>query len=50
MTTEEKKPEGWGGPWLAKKFHYFRGAESLCGRWLFTGQLEPVSGVAPCRA
>ena len=47
---------GWGWPELAAKPHYFfEDAESLCGKWLFTGEvdapLDPgrVSDCSPCR-
>ena len=33
--------EGWGGPAAQTKFHYFRGARSLCGKWGYTGALYP---------
>ena len=29
--------EGWGRPYKARKWHYFRERRSLCGRWLFSG-------------
>ena len=32
--------EGWGGPLLASKFHYFVNGRSLCRRWAFTGELQ----------
>ena len=25
--------EGWNWLWNAKKYHYFRNGQSLCGRW-----------------
>lgn len=28
---------GWAMPGASKKFHYFRGAGSLCGKWLYMG-------------
>ena len=36
--------EGWGFPGLGRRWHYFRGSESLCGKWMFTGPLEPDQG------
>lgn len=30
--------EGWGLPSNSRKFHYFREAQSICGRWMFFGQ------------
>ena len=45
--TDERPPSGWGFPGSARKAHYFHGdAESLCGRWWFTGRLEPDTGTA----
>jgi hypothetical protein len=47
--------EGWGWPMLSRKAHYFRGAMSLCRRWMYTGTLEAEDGKAskddcvPCR-
>ncbi len=32
--------EGWGWPSNARKAHYFVDNRSLCGRWLFFGELE----------
>lgn len=33
-----EKPRGWGCPINSRKFHYFVGGESLCGRWWFGGR------------
>lgn len=49
--------EGWGFPLASRKAHYFRDARSLCGKWLFTGRLEPPENTwktgpddcVPCR-
>ena len=30
----ELKSEGWTWLWNARKFHYFRDGQSLCGRWM----------------
>ena len=32
--------EGWGLPWNAQKWHYFVGMFSLCGKWMYAGELE----------
>lgn len=29
---------GWGFPWNARKAHYFNGAVSLCGKWMYTAE------------
>jgi hypothetical protein len=31
------KTGAWGWPELARKAHYFTEAQSLCGRWAYTG-------------
>lgn len=55
MTIEEKIEEGWARPMAAKKYHYFRGITSLCGRWMYGGELFEDIGPAhkddcvPCR-
>jgi hypothetical protein len=43
---------GWGWPLNSKKAHYFIGAESLCRRWLYGGELEEGNDNSPdnCRA
>jgi hypothetical protein len=46
--------EGWGWPANATKAHYFEGITSLCGRWMYTGRLDPDDGASkddcvPCR-
>lgn len=42
MTTKERI--GWGFPLLARKAHFFYGMESLCGKWMFFGDLDPDDG------
>jgi hypothetical protein len=37
--------QGWGFPGLAKKAHYFQGALSLCGKWMFMGECTPETDV-----
>ena len=32
--------EGWGFPSNSRKAHYFVDKRSLCGKWLFFGELE----------
>lgn len=39
--------EGWGFPELSKKAHYFVEGRSLCGRWAYTGALEPAALASP---
>lgn len=39
--------EGWGCPLRASKCHYFRGARSLCGRWMYTGNLDTLERHSP---
>ena len=34
-----KAKEGWGWPALTRRAHYFRQARSLCGRWMYQGEL-----------
>lgn len=31
---------GWGWPMLSKKAHFFFDGRSLCGKWMFTGEME----------
>lgn len=38
--------EGWAWPVLAKGSHYFRDGMSLCGRWMFTGDLSKNQAVS----
>jgi len=44
-----KLAEGWGGPLLASKFHYFVNSHSLCRRWAFTGELQAGEVGETCR-
>ena len=39
--------KGWGWPALSKKAHYFTDGRSLCGKWLFWGQLEEGNDGSP---
>lgn len=32
--------EGWGFPGLSRKAHYFDGGRSICGKWLYMGNLD----------
>jgi hypothetical protein len=43
--TEKTPPaaEGWGWPEASRKAHYFVGATSLCGKWMYTGLVEVQS-------
>jgi len=43
----KKPPRGWGFPRLSKKAHYFVDGRSLCGKWLFTGDLEDSNDDSP---
>lgn len=36
--------EGWGWPLRATRSHYFVDDRSLCGRWWYTGPLDPPTG------
>ena len=46
MTTNEKK-RGWGFPINSRKAHYFIGAMSLCGKWIYAGRLEDDNHKSP---
>jgi hypothetical protein len=39
--------EGWGKPARTKKWHYFVGIRSLCGRWAYRGELEQGNDDSP---
>lgn len=41
MSDDAKRGEGWGWPLNSMKAHWFDGARSLCGRWMFFGECEP---------
>ena len=32
--------EGWGFPAASRKAHYFKAGRSLCGKWLYQGNLD----------
>jgi len=36
----KKMSEGWGWPGNSKKAHYFVNGRSLCGSWIYFGELE----------
>lgn len=43
----EQQTEGWYGPPRSRKFHYFRNARSLCGKWMvFVADSQVPWGVA----
>lgn len=42
----DKLTEGWGYMSNAVKGHYFKSNRSLCGRWIFFGELDADDGVA----
>ena len=33
--------EGWGRPERSRKWHYFVGITSLCGKWMYGGERFP---------
>lgn len=43
------KPEakGWGLPLNSNRWHYFDGATSLCGKWIYGGHLEVGNDDSP---
>jgi hypothetical protein len=45
----KRKLHGWGLPPVSRKAHYFVGARrrSLCGRWVYTGDLGDGHDDAP---
>jgi hypothetical protein len=44
MTPTGKIEEGWGWPGNSVKAHFFVGSRSLCGKWLFMGELTADTG------
>lgn len=44
---DKAKEEGWGWPRASRKYHYFHNSTSLCGRWMFTGDLETGNDRSP---
>jgi len=41
MNPQFNKPrKGWGFPLNSKRAHYFVDGRSLCGKWMFFGDLE----------
>jgi len=38
------KNEGWAMPGNTKKYHYFVDKRSLCGSWMFLGELQADDG------
>lgn len=43
----EKPREGWGHPLIGRKWHYFVGGISLCGRYRYMGELEQGNDTSP---
>lgn len=41
----EQRDEGWARPLNSRKFHFFRGARSLCNNWLFLGAVGEGSEI-----
>ncbi len=39
--------EGWGFPAKSRKAHYFVDGISLCGKWMFFGELEQGNDNSP---
>lgn len=53
-SAAEAQRVGWGWPATSRKAHYFRGSLSLCGKWLFGGELfddkhDSLDNCAACR-
>lgn len=42
--SDEAVSEGWARPANARKFHYYIGGRSLCGKWFFLGVVDEDSG------
>ena len=45
--------QGWGWPMLSRKPHWFVNGTSICGKWMFTGEIQsgsPTPGKDDCRA
>ena len=45
--------EGWARPSNARKFHYYVGGRSLCGKWFFLGEVDEDAGeptASDCKA
>lgn len=40
VRKEKPGAQGWGRPANSNRWHYFVGAMSLCGKWMFGGHLE----------
>ena len=47
MELEKEITSGWGWPLLARKAHWFEHSISLCGKWMFLGDLNPDLESAP---
>ncbi|RLI41370.1 hypothetical protein DRO59_07110 [Candidatus Bathyarchaeota archaeon] len=45
--SKSKVKEGWGFPLNSRKAHYFVNGRSLCGKWLFFGELEQGNDGSP---
>lgn len=41
LSAPKKYDRGWGWPSASKKAHYFIGTMSMCGKWAFSGELDP---------
>jgi len=48
MNPQFNEPrKGWGFPLKLKKAHYFIDGRSLCGKWMFFGNLEDSNDESP---
>ncbi len=47
MAKEMNEKEGWGFPLNSRKAHYFVDSRSLCGKWMFFGNLEQGNDESP---
>ena len=45
--SPEEERVGWGFPGASRKAHYFDGdLIALCGKWMYSGPLEPDEGTS----
>lgn len=46
-----KSEEGWAWPVNSRKAHYFVDGRSLCGKWMYLGEVEEGNDYSPdnCR-
>lgn len=52
--TKASLKSGWAKPANSRKWHYFVGGMALCGRWMYSGEVDetsiPSSGPDDCAA